>query len=309
MQSDSRGARHAPKGMSSSRRWSAVLVLVALLNAGCYLLIALGLRDAPHLTTAALRALTAGVGLALPAALERRPLPRTMRAWLMLIGIGLGTTTLGFLGMFHAAPIVPPGLATVVSSAQPLVAALLARAFLRERITPAQGAGLLLGFLGIVVMSLPYLLSANPLRFARGIVYVVFAAAGVAMGNVLTKAVARYLDPLVAMSSQALLGAIPLALGAALLERGSAYGWTAASIATLLALGLLATALSNWLWFAALERLTLSHANAFNFLTPLAGWIAAVSFFGERFDAISLIGLALALAGVALVNGAGRARL
>lgn len=283
-----------------------MLVLVALLNAACYLLIALGLRNAPHLTTAALRAVMAGLGLAIPAALDRRPLPRTMRAWLMLIGIGLGTTTLGFLGMFHAAPIVPPGLATVVSSAQPLIAALLARVYLRERIARVQAAGLLLGFLGIVVMTLPYLLSVSPLPFARGIIYVVFAAAGVAAGNVLTKAVAADLDPLVAMSSQALLGAIPLALGAALLERGSAYHWTAASIATLLALGLLATALSNWLWFAALERLDLTHANAFNFLTPLAGWMIAVTFFGERFDAISLMGLVLALAGVVLVNGAAR---
>ena len=81
-----------------------------MLNAVCYPLIDLGLRSMPHLTLAALRALIAGFGLAIPAALERRALPRTSGVWLTLAGIGLSTTSLGFLGMFDAAALVRPGL-------------------------------------------------------------------------------------------------------------------------------------------------------------------------------------------------------
>ena len=107
-------------------RYVATLVFVAFLNALCYPLITIGLGDAPHLSFAVLRALAAGVALALMALVLRRPMPRGWRTWLGLCAIGLGTTSLGFVGMFHAAEFLAPGLATVIANAQPLIAAILA---------------------------------------------------------------------------------------------------------------------------------------------------------------------------------------
>jgi drug/metabolite transporter (DMT)-like permease len=190
----------------------------------------------------------------------------------------------------------------VLTNTQPLIAALLARAFLREELAPRQGLGLALAFLGIVAISLPHLAGAGRVSFARGSLYIALAVGGVAYGNVLMKAVRLRVDPLVAMSTQTLLGAVPLALAPALREQPSTIAWSAQSIGTLLALGLLATALANWLWFVALGRLPLSEANAFNFLTPLIGFFIGITFFSERMGWESLIGLALTVVGIGRVE-------
>lgn len=73
---------------------------------------------------------------------------------------------------------------------------------------------------------------------------------------------------------------------------------------SLLGLGLFASALGNWLWFTVLARVALGRANAFNFLTPLIGFVLGVAFYGERIDVASLMGLSLAVAGIVLVERA-----
>lgn len=285
-----------------ARWWPWALALVAVLNALCYPLLDVGLRSAPPLTFAALRASVAGLALALLVALQRRPLPSEPRTWLLIAAAGLGTTSLGFLGMFDAARLLSPGLATVLTNTQPLVAAVLARAFLRERLSTLQRFGLLLGFLGIVAISLSHLNGTSRATFVQGVAYVGLAVVGVAVGNLSMKAVCERVDPLVATAAQVLIGAIPLAVGAGAFEHSSVIAWSREFIVILVTLGLLATALTNWLWFAALPNVPLSRANAFNFLTPLVGYLIGASQFGERISLSSLLGLTLAAGGVALVQ-------
>lgn len=281
------------------------LVLVAMLNAACYPLIAIGLGFAPLLFFATLRALIAGVALAVMAALLRRPVPRGGRTWLLLAGIGAASTSLGYLGMFHGAEFVSPGLATVIANSQPLVAAVLAQVFLHERLAPLRHLGLLVGFAGIVAVSMPRLIAGDSAGFAIGLAYIILAAAGVAAGNVLMKSVSGRIDPLVAMAAQLLFGAVPLGVAAVLREEPTAILWTPRFIASLLGLALPGTALSYWLWFMSLERIPLGRANAFTFLTPFFGLSLGIAVFGERPGGMAVVGLLLTVVGVALVERAG----
>ncbi|MCB2082030.1 MAG: DMT family transporter, partial [Rickettsiales bacterium] len=109
---------------------TAQIITVMLLWALCFPLITLGLPYAPHLTFASIRAFLAGIMLLIPALILKRPQPRGLKIWLSLIGVGLGATTLGFFGMFHASEFVSPGIATVIANTQPLMAAVLASIFL-----------------------------------------------------------------------------------------------------------------------------------------------------------------------------------
>ena len=113
---------------------SALIVLVMFLWAVCFPLIVAGFAYAPHLTFAALRAFLAGSALVVLGMILGRPWPRGGRVWLAIFGIGLGATSLGFLGMFMASEFISPGLATVLANAQPLMAAALAAAVLGERL-------------------------------------------------------------------------------------------------------------------------------------------------------------------------------
>lgn len=275
----------------------AGLVLVTLLWALCYPLIAAGLALAPPLTFAALRALVAGAGLLAVAFVLHRPLPRGLRVWLALLGVGLSASSLGFAGMFLAGGLVSPGLATVIANAQPLIAAGLAYFFLAERLGPRRRVGLALGFAGIVLVALPgFGSSANSTPL--GVVYVLLGALGVAVGNVLLKRLTGKVDLWMATGWQFVLGGAPLSLAAWLFEMPGQVAWTPTFAAVLLVLSLLGTALAFVLWFALLHRGELTRLNTFTFLTPAFALLLGAVFFGERVSLVEGAGMALILAGV-----------
>lgn len=185
-------------------RFTLILLLVAFLNALCFPLITLGLTHVSHMTFATLRAVLAGLALGVVAIMLRRPIPTDFRSWIALALIGLGATTSAYFGMFHAAEFVSPGLATVIANSQPLIAAALAFAFLSERLRPAQYVGLAIGFLGIVAVAVPQFDIKQGFDGVIGPAFIVLAAAGLAVSNVLMKGIRNRIDPLIAMSAQLL---------------------------------------------------------------------------------------------------------
>ncbi|MAW82499.1 MAG: EamA family transporter [Parvularcula sp.] len=277
------------------------VVAVMALWASCYPLITVGLDDAPHLTFAAMRAVLAGGVLLSVAFCLRLPVPREPRLWMWLAIAGFGTTTLGYLGMFHAAEFVAPGFATIITNAQPLLAAILAFFILQEKLGPKARIGLLVGFLGVVVAAAPQLGGDNASATVIGIAYIFLAAIGVSIGNVAIKRIAGSIAPTSAMGWQLLIGATPLALFAAAAENPGAISWTPDFLFSLIGLSLFGTALAFWLWQTALAKMDLSRANAFSFLVPFLGITFGAIFFGEPITVNALVGAALAVIGVRLV--------
>ena len=283
------------------------IILVMLLWAACYPLITAGLQYSPHITFAALRAAIAGASLTILAIWLRRPLPRGWRNWATLSVIGLGATSLGFLGMFHAAEFVTPGLATVIANTQPLLAAVLSIVWLRERFSSAGWAGLAAGFAGILVIASPQL-SDNGNSYLLGVSYIVLAALGVTVSNVAIKSIAGKVDVLSAMGFQLLIGSVPLAFVAFLSENPFAIHWTPMFAISLFSLALLGSALVYWLWFSVLEIVPLNRANVFSFLIPVFGLTMGAVFFNERLSGFQMIGIVLVILSIVLVNFQGRPR-
>ncbi len=280
----------------------ARLFVVMFLWAVCFPLIALGIRYSPHFTFATLRALLAGLALLAVAWWRGRPFPKGWRAWGLLSAIGLGATTLGFLGMVHAAEFVSPGIATVIANTQPLLAAVLAHLFLRERLDGRARSGLVLGFIGIVLIAVPEFASGSQAAFAIGVGYITLAAIGITLSNVLIKYVARRIDALTAMGWQLVVGSVPLALAAMAFESPIQVSWTPEFLIVLFSLSFFGTALVYWLWYRVLEEMGLTHANSFSFLIPLFGLAMGTLFFGERIGWWDFFGAFLTLLGIAQVN-------
>lgn len=280
------------------RRALAKIILVMLLWALCFPLITVGLSRVSPLYFAAARALLAGVALLLLATALRRPRPAGPGIWAALLAIGLTATSLGFLGMFLASQFVAPGFATVIANTQPLVAAVLAAWFLGETLGRREKAALLLGFAGVVTMTLPRLVGGGDVADAAGIAYVLAAAIGVAAGNILMKRMAGRVDPLMAMGFQLVLGGLPLMLAALGFEPAPRTFRTPEMMAVLAALALAGTALPFYLWFSLLQRSSLSRANTFSFLTPVFGLAIGVGLFGEQLGWPELAGIGLVLVGI-----------
>jgi len=284
------------------------IVSAMLLWAACFPLITIGIALAPHLSFATLRALIAGLVLVGLACALRRPFPRGVGVWTTLGVMGVGATSLGFLGMFHAAEFVSPGIATVIANTQPLLAAGLGGIILGERLQPVGKFGLFLGFLGILVIAAPQMFSGGQDDYLLGIAYIVLAALGITVSNVTIKKIAGQVDPLMAMGMQFLIGSVPLAIAAGMTEDPGAIQWTFTFVAILLALAVFGSALVYVIWMSALTEVPLNKANAFSFLVPIFGLAMGVAFYGETLGISTIAGILLAIVGVVLVTRKGSVR-
>ncbi len=288
--------------------WITQALLVMVLWAACFPLIGLGLQDAPHLYFAGLRALLAGIALLLVGMALGRPVPRGVMNWAQLTGIGIGATTLAFLGMFHASEFISPGLATVIANTQPILATAVGYLLLGERPGWAGHTGMALGFAGILLIALPGGDALSGGGYALGLAYLLLATLGVTFSNVLIRRVAGAVDIVMAMAIQLLIGAVPLLLAAAMLEQADDISWTGRFVFSLLTLGLAGTALAYWLWCRVLAVTELYRANVFTYLVPGLGLAMGALFYDERVSMMTVFGVLLTLAAMSLVSTKAGAR-
>lgn len=279
-----------------------IIIFVMMLWAICFPLITTGIAFSPHLTFASLRAFLAGASLVMLGFALGRPLPKSGRIWMILVAVGVGATTFGFFGMFHAAEFVSPGIATVIANTQPLLAAVLASAFLREHLNWSGKFGLVLGFGGILLITVPQFLVAPSGTYAVGIAYIVLAALGITISNVLIKRIVGEADALMAMGFQMLIGGLPLMVIAWVYEEPTDIVWSGQFLFALIGLSLPGTALVYWLWFSVLEKVPLNRANAFSFLIPIFGLSMSVLFYAETISWIQTNGIVLTLLGIFFAN-------
>ncbi len=191
---------------------------------------------------------------------------------------------MGFAGMFLAGGLVSPGLSTALANVQPLVAAVLAYFILSETLSGSMRIALALGFLGIVLIALPGLVSKTGNSSIVGILYILMGAVGVALGNVIMKRLSAEVDPLMGVGLQFLLGSMPLFALSFIFEPTAVIRWSSSFIASLLILSLPGTAMAALLWFYLLKKAPLGYLNAFSFLIPVFGLLFGTILFGERLD-------------------------
>jgi drug/metabolite transporter (DMT)-like permease len=266
----------------------------------CYPLISLSLPHAPIMWTASLRSLIAGSVLVFIALQLKRPIPNEIKMYAHILAIGLTATSIGFWGMFYAGSLITPGLATVLTNTQPLIAGLLGWYFLDERMGKRALFGTLIGFAGIFVISAGSIFTADS-RSLKGITYVVIAAMGMAVSNILLKKSAMKVDVLFAMGFQLLIGSIPLCLFAFFQASSSEVILNWDYVWILLLLALPGTALPFILWFWLMNLAPLYKLNVYNFLTPIFGIYFGYTFFSESLSLIQWLGVILVIGSVPLV--------
>jgi drug/metabolite transporter (DMT)-like permease len=274
------------------------VIIVMFLWAICFPFITWGIESAPHLTFATLRAVLSGLVLIVIALMLRQPFPAKWHDWKSIAVVGIGATSFGFFGMFHAAEFVSPGIATVISNAQPLLAAILAAFVLRERLSRLGMLGMLLGFGGIIFIALPGYLSGGNASYGIGVAYIILAALGITFSNVWIKKISGSVDALMAMGLQLLIGSIPLAIASFVLEEPTTVDWSAQFILILGILSVFGTSLVYWMWFSILKKTPLNQANSFSFFIPVFGLALGTFFFGEHIALFQWIGIALTISGV-----------
>jgi drug/metabolite transporter (DMT)-like permease len=127
--------------------------LVGLIWASSFLLIRVGVEEFSPVEIVFIRTAIAAVGLNLVILFRRIPVPTDWRNIGAIIFIGLGNVVAPFLLITWGEQTVPSGIAAVFQSTAALFTLIVAHfAFADERMNAQKVVGLIVGFIGIIVL-------------------------------------------------------------------------------------------------------------------------------------------------------------
>jgi drug/metabolite transporter (DMT)-like permease len=285
------------------RRPIVILVLLAFIWGASFMLIKIADRQLAPSTLILARLGSAALLLAVIAAVRlgpRETLAQIRGAWQWLVVIGLVNTALPFWLLSWGEKRIDSGLASIIQGAVPIFNALLAFAFFREaRVSGLRLVGLGIGFVGVAL-----LVGAQPHGKLLAALAVVAMALCYAIGTLLAGRYLRGTPPLiVALASTAVSTLAVLPVG---VVQAPAEAWHGKTIASVLVLGFVGTAIAYLLFFALIQRAGPNYATLVTYLVPPIALFYGAVFLGESFSPIDFGSLALILVGVGLATGSVR---
>ena len=220
--------------------------------------------------------------------------------WGRLGVIGLHNTALPFLLFTWATLFLSAGMSAILNATAPIFAAVIAWAWLGERLTMGRGLGLLVGTIGV------WLLVRDKVGASMGATTLaVIAALGgsflYGIGGNFTRRYASQVKPLaVAAGSQlgAALVLLPVAIWTWPESPVSARAWAAA-----ITMGLFSTALAYILYFRLIANTGPTNAITVTYLIPLFAMLLGALVIDEPITPSMVIGCAVVLLGTALATG------
>lgn len=189
----------------------------------------------------------------------------------------------------------------------PIWSAILAAITLKERLGPGKVTGLAVGFLGALLVVTRGSLHAEALALpaTRGDLLILASTVNWAVYTILGHGTLRRLGAPRATAGAMFFGWMmlaPLALAGGALRT---YGrLSPTGVVGVLFLGIASSGLGYLFWYGALARIEASRVAAFLYVEPLVTLAAAMVLLGEPVALLTLVGGALLLSGVVLVQRA-----
>ena len=215
------------------------------------------------------------------------------------IGIALHALYLG--GVWQAiAEGSPSGIASVITSLQPVLVSLIAVKLLGERLTRYQVAGLALGLSGVILVLEPAFERAGEMTVIA-LILLIATLTGSTSATLMQKKIGHSIPLLAGTTYQFLIAAIILGVYSLVtgqttmewnLESSFAMAW-AVLVTSIIAILLL-------LWM--LTRGSAARVSSLLYLVPPTTAVQAWFLFGEKVNPQAIIGIAMTALGVALVQ-------
>jgi drug/metabolite transporter (DMT)-like permease len=261
---------------------------------GSFLFMEFGLEHfAPPLIAFGRLACGAATLALLPAA--RAPVPRS--AWPQIVLLGMTWMAVPFLLLAIAQQWIDTGLAGMINATAPLFTALVAAFLVRALPSRLQLGGLVLGFLGVVAISLPSVDEGSSLL---GVVLVLSAALLYGLAFNIAAPLQRRHGSLPVTWRAMLVAAVALLPAAIVGACASSFGWS--SLVAVVALGVLGTGIA-FVWFTTLiGRVGPARAAVSIYVVPIVAIALGAAFNDERVHAAALLGTVMVLVGAWLVS-------
>lgn len=266
-----------------------------------WLVIKLGLKDAPPLWSAAIRFILAAGLLYIINYFTGHRYPQGWRkkwqsAWPGIFTF-FGSYALTYMGENR----ISSALAAILFAVFPFfVMALMPLMVKSERVDARSLVGALIGFAGVVVIF------AEPVEIGSGaligMLCLILSPICSALGSVAVKAYLHDEPVFPMITLQMTMGAILLTLAALVFEPFSDFKITTTSVGAIVVLAVFGSIITFGGYYWLLKRVSLVTMSMVALITPVVAMFAGYMFLDEKLTLMNYLGAVLVLGGVAIVN-------
>ncbi len=255
-----------------------------------------------------MRVLFGVLGLAVLMIVRRLPLPREPRLIAHYALVGFVNTALPFALITWGETRIPSGLASILNGTVPLFTLVIAHFALHdEPMTPMRFVGLIVGFLGVVVLVGHEAgvggEAGGALGSGWGQAAVVTAALSYAAGAALSRRYLRGQSPITLSFTTLAFAVLFMALSVLIFDRPVHWPTHPLVWGATLWLGLLGSCAAYLLYYSLINAWGATRASLVTYIFPVVGLVLGVIILGERIDWRLLQGTAMVVGGILVVNG------
>lgn len=288
----------------STLEWGLLLALSVLWGAS-FFFVGIAVRDLPPLTIVVARVVLAALALHLVIRVTGMRLPTSPRIWAAFFGMGFINNAVPFVLIVWGQTHIASGLASILNATTPLFAVIVAHCFTAdEKMTSGRVFGVVVGLAGVAVMIGGAALQNLGVDILAQLA-ILAAALSYAFGGVFGRRFrALGVAPLATATGQVTASSILLVPVMLIVDRPWTLAWPGAeTVAAVLGLALLSTALAYIIYFRILSTAGATNLLLVTFLIPVSAILLGVLVLGETLQPKHFAGMALIAIGLAAVDG------
>ena len=283
-----------------AKHWFVFLLLGSIWGSS-FMWIKIAVREVGPITLVAFRALFGLIFGIVVIAIQRVALPRTFKAWLPLLVVGLTNIAIPFFLISWGEQVIDSAVASILDATVPLFTILIAHLVLRDdKITVPKLLGLIVGFIGIVILMSKDI--GASVGSVLGQAAVIVASVFYAISAIYVRMTTEEVPGIVRSAGPLISATVTMWLGAFVFESPLQLPQLEITWVALLFMGVLGSGLAFVLAYYLIHEIGPTRATMVTYLFPLVGVILGVTFLHEQLTWQVVTGAALIVASLAIAN-------
>lgn len=282
-----------------------MLLLLSLLWGGSFFFVEIAVHALPPLTLVVMRVGLAAVVLWAIAILRGIPVPGQITVWFTFFVMGLMNNVIPFVLIVIGQKEITSGLAAILNATTPLFTVVVAGLLLKdEKATPLKLTGVLVGFMGVVIMIGPTALAGLGSSLIAQAAILIAALSYAFAGVYGRRFKVMGIDPIITAAGQVTASTFVLLPLALWFEQPFSLPMPDAKVwLSIFGLAVISTAFAYILYFRLLSTAGATNLLLVTFLIPVTAIALGISILGEELQLIQLAGMGLIGLGLAVIDG------